>query len=302
MIKFLIKRWWKFIERQDNKRISLKNPIVGIDEIRDLAYKGDEEFYHKLDIYRPQGNGEKLPVIFDIHGGGWAYGTKMINEYYCKTLSKEGFAVINLNYHLMFDKAYPEPVQDIFCAINFIFENSEKYGLDTRNFFITGDSAGAHYAALTATILGDKEMQKLFDVSPNDEISIKALGLTCGVYDFVPMLSLAKGLGKKYFAFLFGKEKNYENLPLFKACTIKNRLTNFPPSFINTSYKDFLQNKNIAFSETLSKAGVETKFYNLKKEESEHVLEHVYNVLYPEWKESIFINEEMCKFFKNHMK
>ncbi len=266
-----------------------------------MAYKNDDDFYHTLDIYRPQDNDEKLPVIFDIHGGGWAYGTKWINEYFCKSLSNRGFAVINLNYHLMFDKAYPEPVQDIFSAINFIFNNAEKHNLDTDNFFVVGDSAGAHYAALTATILNDEKLQTLFDVSPNPTINIKALGLTCGVYDFVPMLSLAKGLGKKYIAFLFGKQKGYENSELFKACTIKNHLISFPPSFINTSYKDFLQKENIAFAQTLSDAGVETKFCNFKQEDSEHVLEHVYNVLYPEWKESAQINDAMCEFFKNHI-
>ncbi|UKI14322.1 MAG: hypothetical protein L6V85_09755 [Clostridiales bacterium] len=38
---------------------------------------------------------KKLPVIIDIHGGGWMYGDKDLNAPYCEALAKRGFVVVS---------------------------------------------------------------------------------------------------------------------------------------------------------------------------------------------------------------
>ena len=44
----------------------------------DIPYGADEK-WQILDVYRPKSHeGEKLPVIVSIHGGGWVYGSKEI--------------------------------------------------------------------------------------------------------------------------------------------------------------------------------------------------------------------------------
>lgn len=53
-----------------------------------------------LDVYRPKSVEGALPVIVDIHGGGWYYGDKELNKYYCMSLVKYGFAVVNVSYRL----------------------------------------------------------------------------------------------------------------------------------------------------------------------------------------------------------
>ena len=39
---------------------------------------------------------DKLPVIIDIHGGGWMYGDKGLNENYCRALSDRGLSLIHI--------------------------------------------------------------------------------------------------------------------------------------------------------------------------------------------------------------
>ena len=53
-----------------------------------------------LDVYRPKDQKGKLPLIVSIHGGGWVYGSKEINQFYCMSLAERGFAVVNFSYRL----------------------------------------------------------------------------------------------------------------------------------------------------------------------------------------------------------
>ena len=48
-----------------------------------------------------------LPVILNVHGGGWVYGTKDVYLRYCLFLAQQGFAVVDMNYHLAPKKRFP---------------------------------------------------------------------------------------------------------------------------------------------------------------------------------------------------
>ena len=68
---------------------------------KDIRY-GDDEV-QILDIYKPLMNEEdgekKLPVIVNVHGGGWVYGKKEGYQFYCMELAGKGFTVIrNLSF------------------------------------------------------------------------------------------------------------------------------------------------------------------------------------------------------------
>ena len=87
-MRTVLKLFWKNTERMDNKRIASQTPTPGIKAICDIPYINDGERAHLLDIYYPESTKEtdRLPVIIDIHGGGWLYGYKEINKYFCLKL------------------------------------------------------------------------------------------------------------------------------------------------------------------------------------------------------------------------
>ena len=72
---------WRFIADGDESRVERQTPPENIKEFDDIYYIDDGNVYHKLDVYYPENTpeGTKLPVIIDIHGGGWLYGDKGIN-------------------------------------------------------------------------------------------------------------------------------------------------------------------------------------------------------------------------------
>ena len=91
IFKPVLLKFWSITEKMDEKRIASQTPIGGITQITDIPYMNDSMKEHLLDIYYPESATGKLPVIIDIHGGGWLYGYKEINKYYCLKLAEKGF-------------------------------------------------------------------------------------------------------------------------------------------------------------------------------------------------------------------
>lgn len=295
----ILNSFWELTAKKDQKNLKSKTPITGVTEILNIPYAADNDTDHLLDIYIPEGYEKPYKTIFDIHGGGWMYGNKELNKHYCKDLAKRGFAVIGINYHLFPKCTMPIPIQDIFMAFNWVLSEGEKYGLDLTNMFLTGDSAGAHYSALCLSILADKSLQKLYEVS--SEIQFKGVGFTCGAFDIEGISKIKLPLAQEYIRLFFG-EKDYKSHKFYKSLTIKNnKLEGFPPIFMSSSYGDFIKSNTVNLAKELDKKDISYTLHfveKIQRLEKDKKLTHVYNVLYPEWNDSILVNDKMCDFFK----
>lgn len=71
---------------------------------------------HTLNLYRPLGAEGPLPVVVDIHGGGWMYGDRELNRAYCMYLASQGWAVMGMSYRLLPEVDLRGQVQDVLPA------------------------------------------------------------------------------------------------------------------------------------------------------------------------------------------
>lgn len=297
----LVKTFNKVVNKYDTKRLSKQSAPEGVKVYADIPYLEDGNEYHYLDIYLPENAAGKLPVLFDIHGGSWIYGKKDINKYYAMNLAKFGFAVVNISYRLLqYDGTFPNNIQDIFAAFNFINDNKEKYPFDMNNVFLTGDSAGAHLASIVTAISTDEEFAKSLNIKV--PFKFNAVGLTCGVFDLERIrkkvkLSIIRHLHKLFIG------NDYKTNPMRLRMTTKNnKIENFPPVFLSTGEQDFVRRESIRFYEVLKEKGIECELVDYKRKDSTESLIHVYNVLYPLRDESVKTNTMMCDFFKGYIK
>ena len=76
ILKPILNKNWENTAKNDAKRIASQTEPEGLVKILDIPYIDDGEKAHLLDIYYPEVTTEKLPIIIDIHGGGWMYGYK----------------------------------------------------------------------------------------------------------------------------------------------------------------------------------------------------------------------------------
>lgn len=299
--KFLIKGFTSVIGKMDTKRLKTKTPVEGITVNSDIAYQSTDNKFHLLDVYAPTAEG-KLPVIIDIHGGAWVYGTKDINKHYCMTLASHGFVVVNISYRLISegnDGTFPNNLEDIFAAFNWVEKNIESYNGDLNNVFLTGDSAGAHLASLVLSVLTTPEFAAQLKVATT--LNFRACALSCGVSDVEEYNKNPLPFFKYMFTQFLGK--NYKQSSFLKHLTIKNNnIEDFPPMFLNTSDGDYIKKQVLSFYEELSaRCKNEVELCYIKKP-TKNKLIHVYNVLYPEYEESMQTNKALTDFFKKHIK
>ncbi len=123
-----------------------------------VLYKITEEENLYLDIYYPKTikEGEKLPVVFYTHGGGWAKGNRhgAANASFKKVhtaLLEKGFCVVSVSYRLWKEGGevtMRDCVIDSKDAMRYIAKHSEKLGIDANRFFLFGDSAGGQIAQM----------------------------------------------------------------------------------------------------------------------------------------------------------
>lgn len=291
----IIKRFWKTVEKNDKKRITSQTPPNISEDICDVDYVGDGNVYHKYDVYRPKNAQGKLPVIVDIHGGGWYYGDKEINKYFCQSLTEYGFAVINVSYRLCPDTDIKGQIQDCFCALNHALDRVEEYGIDSRNVFLAGDSAGGHIVGIMSNVLHDARLQEIYGVKATADVN--AICLICPACEPQNMFG---ALGKVYFNAVLGKgyrKRNTEKIASFEHTLGDNKR----PCFFITAHADMLKKDTVRAYELLKERSVETELFYGKKNDN-HKLEHVFNVLRYEWNESRCANKAMCDFFLQHLK
>lgn len=293
----LVNAFWNKVQKMDQARIAQQTPTPGVKEIADIAYLEDGNKYHLLNVCYPEAmEGQaKKPTIIDIHGGGWYYGDKDLNKYYCFDIAaRGGYAVVAPSYRLTPEADYVEQIRDVFAVFNWVEANAEKYGFDLDDLYITGDSAGGHLSGIATNVLMNEELQTLFGVSST--LRFKAIGYTCTMFNVTQLC-------KKYPAGIYFKKvigKGYKKSPYFPYADVTYSLPDpMIPCFFITCYGDFLKKQNLDHFEIYKQKGVDCELFYADKAEGDYKLEHVFNISYPERPESIAANQAMLDFFKS---
>jgi acetyl esterase/lipase len=114
----------------------------------DLAYGADPA--QRMDVYRPA-NAQNAPVIFMVHGGGWARGDKeaagVVNNKVDHWLPK-GYIVVSVGYRLVPEVTPLVEADDVAKALAFAQGKAKSWGGDPARFVLMGHSAGAHLVSL----------------------------------------------------------------------------------------------------------------------------------------------------------
>lgn len=245
-----------------------------IERFDDLSY-GPCARYHLLDVYRSKGNAEMLPVIINIHGGGWVYGDKEVYQYYCMGLAQYGFAVVNASYRLAPESKFPSQLTDVNDVVKWVLKHAETYQLDTERIFLVGDSAGAHLAALYSCLCTNPDYALRF---PSIQIPTSfmpaALVLNCGVYDIEHERKQKRSLISGLMKDLLGKHFDHSDIETVDA--IRFITADFPPCFIMTANEDFLNQQSYLLRKQLDSHQVTYQFRDFGS--VENPLAHVFHL------------------------
>ncbi len=228
---------------------------VGYRSQIDIVYSDANPAQNRMDVYYPESPEKPVPIVLNIHGGGWASGEKEsqggFNIYFDK-----GFAVANVEYRMTAHATAPAAVVDVRCALMYLLNHASELNIDPQRIIFQGGSAGGHLA-LTAGYL---QNNRNFDTNCNYTGSFKVIAVIdkYGPSDLTRFLHygpLQRWLGDYYSNSDTDFQKSISPLYLIHASTT-------PPTYIIHGDADPTVNyeQSEFLAEALQQAGIKYQF------------------------------------------
>ncbi|CEJ03374.1 hypothetical protein RMCBS344292_17360 [Rhizopus microsporus] len=165
LFKSLMNPFW----RPPNLVIHPNITYATSEELRDALDNSNQDFDQPrklmLDVITSNKKSTKpRPVLLHVHGGAWRGGRKDIFYPYEKLLvSEDDWIIVNIGYRLAPKSAYPNHLIDVKRAIRWTRQNIASFGGDPNFIVFSGDSAGAHLAAMASLTANDPQYQPGFE-------------------------------------------------------------------------------------------------------------------------------------------
>lgn len=209
-----------------------------------------------LRIYTPREpeDGERLPILVYLHGGGFVVGSLDSYDSLCRVLAnRSGAIVVSVEYRLAPEHKFPAAVEDCVEALNWVAENADEFDGDSDRIAIAGDSAGGNLAAVTTIAARD-------DGGPALSLSVLIYPVASGTPDSYSHHAFAEKhfLTRRnilwfYEQYLNGPEEAKD--PRFAPLETPD-LSGLPPTLLIIAGHDPLRDEGLAYGERLRKAGV----------------------------------------------
>ena len=234
----------------------------------DLDYVGDDQIYHKLDIYLPKVEKEAYPVVIHIYGSAWfSNSSKGMADLgtIVNALLDAGYAVVTPNHRASTDAKFPAQIHDIKAVVRYVRGNADKYRFDTSFIATSGFSSGTHLASLAATSCGVAELEGTLGAHTDCSSLVDAACCWSGPTDLHYM-----SCGREVDDWNHMPEETVMGFPFkgneeaFKALNATTYIDPTDPPVIifhGTADNVVPHCQGVHFYELLDKAGVDTELY-----------------------------------------
>lgn len=253
----------------------------------DHPYQDQASEFEEFDLLLADADTRKDRLLIDVHGGGYHGGSRKGNHVYAGYYRKHGYDVLLADYpHAHKDFTIRNQFESLKTMIRYLVENKEKLNLTQKDVYLTGDSAGGHFALLLA----------LWIQKENIDLPLRAVLLNCPVYDYkntVKIPNMTKP-SKRYF---YGKDyddevKNEEISP--RQHIQENKI----PLFASSSTFDFIKQQFEWLQEDEKTFSFPHELLFIETENKK--ADHVHNVTRLELAESIKVNLAMLAFMDEY--
>lgn len=265
----------------------------GVSVFHNLQYIKDNDPAHRLDLYCPRTAAIPTPVIVNVHGGGLIMGNKEFNRHFCLDLSKSGFLVFSVEYRLCPEATVFQQLDDIFAAMNYIYDMLPQIRAELGRCYLVGDSAGAMLSLYAAAIQRNPKLAMAAGVQPSC-LEIRAMALISGMFYTVRKDSIGLLLPKAFYGEDYKKHPFYPYLdPEHPEVT-----SSLPSCMLITSHCDNLRNYTYKMAVAIRNGGTSCYLRDFGKLPS---LTHAFSVFKPELPESQEAIDDIASYLKSHI-
>lgn len=211
----------------------------------------------KLNIVRPEGVPEKLPVFIFIHGGGWILGDFPTHQRMVRDLVVlSGCASVFVNYTPSPEAKYPQAINEIYAATKWVAAHGDEINVDGEKLAIIGNSVGGNMTAVTALKAkeeGGPTIKLLIMLWPVTDYNMETTSYLLYGKDRFLTASVMQWMFDQYTTDAEQRQEIYHS-PLRASV---NQLKGLPPTLIQVAENDILRDEGEAFGRKLDEAGVQ---------------------------------------------
>nr|WP_318232468.1 alpha/beta hydrolase [Cupriavidus sp. CV2] len=139
---------------------ALHGPLQEVAAIKMFNMTADDGHKIRIRGYWPTASRQAdapLPAIVFAHGGGWVLCSMALYDNPCRALANAtGCVVLSVDYRLAPEHKFPVPLEDVYRAVVWAFDQAAELGIDPKRIAVGGDSAGGNLAAAATLLARDR--------------------------------------------------------------------------------------------------------------------------------------------------
>lgn len=240
---------------------SMNGPGPEISEVRDVQMLREGGPPIPARVYKPTEN-DDAPIVVFFHGGGMVLGSMDVFDGVCRLLADaSGAVVVNVDYRLAPEHAYPAAIEDAWDALGWVGEHATDLGGSPEKLIVCGDSAGGNLAALCALRSRDTR-------SPALRLQMLIYPVTdwAGTFPSMDQNGAGNFLTKEtmewFRATYLGEEQSLWTDPTISPWYAE--VEGVCPAWIITTSHDPLRDEGIAYAAKLRDAGIAVTHNNVE--------------------------------------
>ncbi|MBN9178676.1 MAG: alpha/beta hydrolase [Microbacterium sp.] len=217
----------------------------------------------EVTIFRPRGrDGEALPALYNIHGGGMIVGHRSWESGRVVDLVDElGVVGVTVEYRLAPEDPYPAGVEDCYAGFVWLAENAAELGVDPDRIVVMGGSAGGGFSAAVALLARDRQgptmagQLLLCPMIDNTNSSVASLQYD-GIGTWLRELNLLA------WDCVLGEElASSDAAPAYAAPSRAADLSNLPPAFIEVGAAELFRDEDVAYASRIWATGGQAELH-----------------------------------------
>jgi acetyl esterase/lipase len=213
----------------------------------------------KMRWYTKNGAAPGSAVVF-FHGGGYIFGNiDIFDGPVSRYASASGVPMLSVEYRRVPEHPFPTPLEDAYSALQWLHDHAAELGVDSDRIGVMGDSAGGGMAAGLTILARDRNGPKIARqilVMPmlDDRTKTPDPHLS-------PLVLWSYDDSATAWPALLGEAAGGPDVPATAAPSRLEDASHLPPAYIEVGQIDLFRDEDLAYTQTLSRAGVPVEFH-----------------------------------------